>query len=107
VRHTVTGTLALQASWGLHELSLILTIHTACCCIFVLCTAFQVRHTVTGTLALLRSNHPEDCMSCDVNGKCEFQDLIQRYQVRTYEFSLSNHRQLEGKPSNGKCESKT
>jgi hypothetical protein len=41
----------------------------------------QVKHTVTGTLALLRANHPEDCMSCDVNGKCEFQDLIQRYNV--------------------------
>ncbi|WIA24002.1 hypothetical protein OEZ85_013628 [Tetradesmus obliquus] len=41
----------------------------------------DVVHTVTGTLALLRSNHPEDCMSCDVNGKCEFQDLINRYLV--------------------------
>lgn len=41
----------------------------------------QVKHTVTGTLALLRANHPEDCMSCDVNGKCEFQDLITRYNV--------------------------
>jgi NADH-quinone oxidoreductase subunit G len=42
----------------------------------------KVIHTVTGTLSLLRANHPEDCMSCDVNGKCEFQDLINRYQVR-------------------------
>lgn len=41
----------------------------------------EVKHTVTGTLALLRANHPEDCMSCDVNGKCEFQDLIYRYKV--------------------------
>lgn len=41
----------------------------------------QVKHTVTGTLALLRANHPEDCMSCDVNGKCEFQDLITRYKA--------------------------
>lgn len=47
-----------------------------------LCARAQVRDTVTGTLALLRANHPEDCMSCDVNGKCEFQDLINRYQVR-------------------------
>lgn len=43
--------------------------------------SLQVTHTVTGTLALLRSNHPEDCMSCDVNGKCEFQDLISMYKV--------------------------
>jgi NADH-quinone oxidoreductase subunit G len=56
----------------------------------VLVTFFrpQVRHTVTGTLALLRSNHPEDCMSCDVNGKCEFQDLINRYQVRVQGLGL-------------------
>ena len=26
-------------------------------------------------------NHPEDGMSYDVNGKCEFQDLITRYNV--------------------------
>ena len=41
----------------------------------------QAKEVITGTLSLLRANHPEDCMSCDVNGKCEFQDLITRYKV--------------------------
>jgi NADH dehydrogenase/NADH:ubiquinone oxidoreductase subunit G len=49
--------------------------------LLLLLLLLQVKTTVTGTLTLLRANHPEDCMSCDVNGKCEFQDLITRYNV--------------------------
>ncbi|KAF8060297.1 hndD [Scenedesmus sp. PABB004] len=41
----------------------------------------EAKHVITGTLALLRANHPEDCMACDANGRCEFQDLITRYNV--------------------------
>jgi iron only hydrogenase large subunit-like protein len=37
--------------------------------------------SVRGTLALLRRNHPEACMTCQADGRCEFQDLVQRYEV--------------------------
>jgi NADH dehydrogenase/NADH:ubiquinone oxidoreductase subunit G len=42
----------------------------------------EVRAATKGALALLRANHPEDCMSCDVNGRCEFQNLVTEYDVR-------------------------
>jgi len=42
----------------------------------------QVRDYLRGLLGLMRSNHPEDCMTCDANGRCEFQTLITKYQVR-------------------------
>jgi len=32
-------------------------------------------------LALILSRHPNDCMTCESNGKCEFQDLIYSYDV--------------------------
>jgi len=32
-------------------------------------------------LALLLSEHPNDCMTCEANGRCEFQDLIYKYDV--------------------------
>ncbi|RKX48526.1 MAG: ferredoxin, partial [Thermotogae bacterium] len=31
--------------------------------------------------ALLLSEHPNDCMTCEANGRCEFQDLIYEYNV--------------------------
>jgi len=40
-----------------------------------------VKDSVRGTLALLKANHPLDCMTCDADGRCEFQTLIQRYNV--------------------------
>lgn len=40
-----------------------------------------VRQSVRGILALLKANHPLDCMTCDVSGRCEFQDLLRRYNV--------------------------
>lgn len=41
----------------------------------------EVRDYVKGQLSLLRSGHPEDCMTCDANGRCELQDLCTEYQV--------------------------
>ncbi|TYB80828.1 MAG: 2Fe-2S iron-sulfur cluster binding domain-containing protein [Kosmotoga sp.] len=42
----------------------------------------RVEKAVKFNLALLLSSHPNDCMTCDVNGKCEFQDLIYQYDVQ-------------------------
>lgn len=42
----------------------------------------EVRAYVRSLLATMRSNHPEDCMRCDVSGRCEFQALIAEYDVR-------------------------
>lgn len=42
----------------------------------------RVNRSVKFNLALLLSNHPNDCMTCDANGRCEFQDLIYRYDVK-------------------------
>jgi NADH-quinone oxidoreductase subunit G len=41
-----------------------------------------VQTNVRGVLSLMKANHPADCMNCDANGRCEFQDLIARYDVR-------------------------
>ncbi|HIP92247.1 MAG TPA: 2Fe-2S iron-sulfur cluster binding domain-containing protein [Thermotoga sp.] len=41
----------------------------------------RVKKAVKFNLALLLSEHPNDCMTCEVNGKCEFQDLIYEYDV--------------------------
>ena len=32
-------------------------------------------------LELLLGNHPQDCITCDVSGECELQDLVYEYQV--------------------------
>lgn len=42
----------------------------------------RVTNAVKFNLALLLSRHPKDCMTCDVNGRCEFQDLIYLYDVQ-------------------------
>lgn len=42
----------------------------------------RVNKAVRFNLGLLLSNHPNDCMTCDVNGRCEFQDLIYQYDVK-------------------------
>jgi len=41
----------------------------------------RVTRAIRFNLGLLLSNHPNDCMTCDVNGRCEFQDLIYQYDV--------------------------
>lgn len=40
-----------------------------------------VKENVTGLLKLLKARHPKDCMTCDVAGRCEFQDLLSRYNI--------------------------
>eukprot|EP00887_Chlorella_sp_A99_P001323 scaffold14.g1323.t1 len=42
----------------------------------------RVTETVKGVLAMFKANHPKDCMNCDAAGRCEFQDLIARYDVK-------------------------
>ena len=34
------------------------------------------------TLELMLANHPVDCMTCDVSGECELQDLAYEYQAQ-------------------------
>ncbi len=41
-----------------------------------------VRDYVRGQLALLRAGHPDDCMTCDADGRCELQDMCRAYMVR-------------------------
>ncbi|MCD6462081.1 MAG: (2Fe-2S)-binding protein, partial [Thermotogae bacterium] len=41
----------------------------------------RVKTAVRFNLALLLSRHPNDCMTCEANGRCEFQDLIYQYNV--------------------------
>ena len=41
----------------------------------------RVKKAVKFNLALLLSEHPNDCMTCEANGRCEFQDLIYEYEV--------------------------
>jgi predicted molibdopterin-dependent oxidoreductase YjgC len=33
------------------------------------------------TLEMMLANHPQDCLTCDVSGDCELQDLAYEYQV--------------------------
>lgn len=40
-----------------------------------------VEQTVRFNLQTLRARHPNQCMTCDVNGHCEFQNLVYRYGV--------------------------
>lgn len=42
----------------------------------------RVNDAVRGVLSLFKANHPRDCMNCDAAGKCEFQDLIARYNIK-------------------------
>ncbi|EGD83381.1 Ferredoxin:4Fe-4S ferredoxin [Salpingoeca rosetta] len=41
----------------------------------------EIEDEVQTLLALLRARHPMKCATCPVNGQCEFQDLLMRYQV--------------------------
>jgi iron-only hydrogenase group A len=41
----------------------------------------EILEAVRANLRLLRSRHPNDCMTCEVNGRCEFQDLLYRFQI--------------------------
>jgi predicted molibdopterin-dependent oxidoreductase YjgC len=41
----------------------------------------QIREARTFTLEMLLSDHPNDCMTCEVNGDCELQDLVYDHGV--------------------------
>ncbi len=41
----------------------------------------RVERSVKENLTLILSRHPNDCMTCDVNGRCELQNLINRYDI--------------------------
>jgi predicted molibdopterin-dependent oxidoreductase YjgC len=43
-------------------------------------------------LELILSNHPNDCMKCEVTGDCELQDLVYEYQVEWPEYGGQRHR---------------
>ncbi len=41
----------------------------------------RVENALKQNLALLLSRHPNDCMTCELNGRCEFQNLINQYDI--------------------------
>lgn len=41
----------------------------------------KVMHDRKLTLELMLANHPQDCITCDVSGDCELQDLAYEYKV--------------------------
>lgn len=44
------------------------------------------------TLELMLTNHPRDCLVCDVSGSCELQDLAYDYQVEVPEWGYKGTR---------------
>lgn len=42
----------------------------------------RVETALRRNLSLLLSKHPNDCMTCELNGRCEFQNLINRYGIQ-------------------------
>jgi NADH dehydrogenase/NADH:ubiquinone oxidoreductase subunit G len=42
----------------------------------------RVKNAVKFNLGLLRMIHPDDCQTCEVNGRCELQDLFMRFDVK-------------------------
>jgi predicted molibdopterin-dependent oxidoreductase YjgC len=43
-------------------------------------------------LELMLANHPQDCLTCDVSGECELQDLAYEYQVSAPEWGSQGKR---------------
>ena len=46
----------------------------------------KVRKARETVLQLILANHPQDCLTCDKNGKCELQALAQEYNIRSNPF---------------------
>jgi predicted molibdopterin-dependent oxidoreductase YjgC len=44
------------------------------------------------TLEMMLANHPQDCITCDVSGECELQDLAYEYQVTVPEWGSKGTR---------------
>jgi predicted molibdopterin-dependent oxidoreductase YjgC len=46
------------------------------------------------TLELMLANHPKDCITCDVSGECELQDLAYEYKASAPEWGSTGTRYL-------------
>jgi predicted molibdopterin-dependent oxidoreductase YjgC len=51
----------------------------------------EARETRTFVLEMLLTDHPNDCMTCEVNGDCELQNLVYDYGVEWPEHKGSRH----------------
>jgi predicted molibdopterin-dependent oxidoreductase YjgC len=51
----------------------------------------EARDTRRFVLEMLLSDHPNECMICEVNGACELQDLVYEYNVAWPEHSGARH----------------
>lgn len=51
----------------------------------------EARETRKFVLEMLLTDHPNDCMTCEVNGDCELQDLAYEYDVSWPEHGGSRH----------------
>ena len=51
----------------------------------------EARETRKFVLEMLLTDHPNDCMTCEVNGDCELQDLVYDYGVAWPEHSGARH----------------
>jgi len=51
----------------------------------------EVRATRRFALEMLLTDHPNDCMTCEVNGDCELQDLVYDYGLQWPEHSGQRH----------------
>jgi predicted molibdopterin-dependent oxidoreductase YjgC len=51
----------------------------------------EARETRKFVLEMLLTDHPNDCMTCEVNGECELQDLVYDYGVTWPEHSGEHH----------------
>jgi predicted molibdopterin-dependent oxidoreductase YjgC len=62
--------------------------------------AEEARETRKFVLEMLLTDHPNDCMICEVNGDCELQDLVYEYDVPWPEHSGERHtHQIDPDPS--------
>ena len=52
------------------------------------------------TLELMLANHPQDCITCDVSGECELQDLAYEYKVSIPEWGSKGTRYLANSDPN-------
>ncbi len=51
----------------------------------------EARETRRFVLEMLLSDHPNECMTCEVNGDCELQDLAYEYDVPWPEYEGARH----------------
>lgn len=51
----------------------------------------EARETRKFVLEMLLTDHPNDCMTCEVNGECELQDLVYDYEVSWPEHDGERH----------------